>query len=515
MPLTLDRFKKTFTKSVSTDLLDNRKRKVDEAIAKLELAVAALKTAGIDAQGYEDHVAPLKAQCARAVGTGTTEDKYKALDAIKERARVHAASAEKALKLEPSKKQVEGLKAVISQSGTGAIDARIAKLGGKAGSDSEKQLVVAAIKARWGLEKLNGELSTKALPRLYTVMTMVPEDHIKGNEKLKEIRRDRNPEPGEASFYRGSDDLIVLNLGKTGSWHDPNCTVTDENGTTREVSYFDHTTLHEIGHAVDAKLKFMDSKGATATYGGWAKETPAKIAAKAGAQKGFFAAFPHPPALLTNFLSAILEQGKPDLAKGAWLKAKQLNDSGVTKQELLDDPGLQYAEAQRLLFEADAWADTGAQADAFNAARGRIALKAMKALAAREVLKSVLDHHKPLADAVDAAMAGLAASIPGDDEWNRMAAHPAAAWCNTIRMNGSSSGLWEGGKGAAASAALPDGRVYQQSYKSEWSSYALSARTGGISSYQFRASGECRSSGPRPCPARSAPSPSSSRWRTA
>ena len=35
------------------------------------------------------------------------------------------------------------------------------------------------------------------------------------------------------------------------------------------VSYFSWATLHEVAHAVDAKHKFMDTKGKDSKYGGW------------------------------------------------------------------------------------------------------------------------------------------------------------------------------------------------------------------------------------------------------
>jgi hypothetical protein len=57
-----------------------------------------------------------------------------------------------------------------------------------------------------------------------------------------------------------------------------------------KASYFDFTTLHEVGHAVDAKINFMGQRMGNAAFGGW--EEPNAVDAVAdhfGTKGGFYA----------------------------------------------------------------------------------------------------------------------------------------------------------------------------------------------------------------------------------
>jgi hypothetical protein len=488
MPLTKARFKKIFLKDVSDDLLAERKRKTEAAITELEETVEKLKERGADARPYEADIVTFKAEVAAAMNLGSTKKKYEKLESTKKDARNRAKSALAAVDYEPTQEDIDKVKNLLAEEGGLAkLNKQIADLGGDAKDAESRKLVIAAIKARWGLDKLSGDLTTKALPRLYKVMDMVPESHIKGNSKLKEIRRDRNS--SEASFYSEDDDLIVLNLGRTGPWRLDYGTIDPDEGSSKFVSYFDHTTLHEIGHAIDAEMTFMDSNQAGADYGGWNKETLESVADAGGTDRKFFekyAGYPH--SLLLKFLVAMLKDGKPDSMKPDWVNANGLFRSAPTADDLGNDAGVMAAEALRVQYERDGWPDSTEAA--FNSCSPKIKFRVSDQRAiARKVIEQILDKKLPIDAAVRAVLADLPSAVPSDKQWSEMIKHAGAQWCLTVRLKGKSSGLWEGGASAAAKAKVGT-RVYQQSYATEWWSYELGARGSSVSQYQFRAPGE-------------------------
>ena len=490
MPLTKDRFKKIFTKKVSDDLLNNRIQKVDAAITELKDNITALEKKGIECSTYKSYVPELEKAKTDATKTGTTEEKYKALEQVKLKARQYADNALKAADIEPSDEDINKLKAVLAEKdGTKKLDKMISGLSGKADTPAKKKLVIAAIKARWGLEKLNGDLSSNALPRLYSLMSKIPEDHIKGNDKLKEIRRDKNPPPGETSFYRGEEDLIVLNLDKSTGLGAGIVFGKGPEGLPRIANYFDHTTLHEIGHAVDEKIHFMDSKGKNAENGEWRQESIESVAMAGGAGKGFFAAFKQfPPTLLGKFLEQVLKDNKTDPMPELFVRPKQVADSGVTKEELLADAGGKKAEEVLTGYLANGWPDaltaSGVSADTSNLTK----LRGVKRMAFINVLDRAFAKKTTFSAACDTYLAELPKSVPTDDDWKRMARHAAVEWCRQVRMKSGSSGLWDGGASAAGKVSV-GGTVYEQSYEDEWWSYS-DARPGELSTYQFRGPAE-------------------------
>jgi len=126
----------------------------------------------------------------------------------------------------------------------------------------------------------SGSLNMK---KVYSLMTAVPESHVKGNPKFANIKFYKgNPSAGKAaekgSFYQGSESLVVLSCGRpTDAYettlgdpaelpagallflHEPNV----------KPKYFDWTTHHEVAHAVDEKMNFMKQKIGDGAYGNW------------------------------------------------------------------------------------------------------------------------------------------------------------------------------------------------------------------------------------------------------
>ncbi len=154
------------------------------------------------------------------------------------------------------------------------------------------------------LESDDLTMGNKSLKRLYEVFKMVPDSQTKDNDKLKKVIRYKQDTDGAAY----GDDTIYMHCGRAGDdgssdyaeellpgspmyeeyfpapdpsapdgdarkdvyQMDPKCQ--PKPGTVdpgKKKPYFDFATLHEIGHAVDDKKKFMAKNGSKDEYGGW------------------------------------------------------------------------------------------------------------------------------------------------------------------------------------------------------------------------------------------------------
>jgi len=132
-------------------------------------------------------------------------------------------------------------------------------------------------KARFGIDLATDAGSKKkSVKKLWEMLAKVPTDTVK-NPSLKKVER---REPGEnGGFYSGSEDLVVMNgrpgqhpqkfganlVGELPGDVPDICKPTSDD----ELDYFDFATLHEVGHAVDDRLRFMESRLDNATFGGW------------------------------------------------------------------------------------------------------------------------------------------------------------------------------------------------------------------------------------------------------
>jgi hypothetical protein len=155
----------------------------------------------------------------------------------------------------------------IVRGGTGPelaqLDAMVADIGKKAKTVQDQGFLIAAIRARYDIDELSGELSSGALPRFYKVLGMVPPEHARLNDALKRIHREK---PDDTSTAAGGQMTI-----KAGSSARDNVDDTFNNsaGKRLKLSRFDAVTLHEIGHTVDEQYKFMLSKRGQPAFGGW------------------------------------------------------------------------------------------------------------------------------------------------------------------------------------------------------------------------------------------------------
>ncbi len=79
-------------------------------------------------------------------------------------------------------------------------------------------------------------------------------------------------------------------------------------------------------------------------------------------------------------------------------------------------------------------------------------------------------------------------AMPAKPDWQALSKHDGIVWVRAIFMKGESGGLWDSNSESTKYAIA--GRVYQQSYASDWNSYNVAARADRVSDYQFRAGGE-------------------------
>jgi len=402
------------------------------------------------------------------------------------------------------------------------IDAIMGSIGTKANQGNQRQVVRAAIVARYDLEDFTGDMTAKAGPKLYKLMGDVPESHVKDNSAFKHLVRNRKI---DSSWYTEGRDEIVINMPRTWmlgpgmklhnfrNWFKGNTDDQDsevEEGfkveaiTGKEV--FDLTMLHEIGHAVDQNHNFMTGKQGKDPYGGWKTETLASVAEALGEGKGFFTAFPTVDrVLLRAFLIKRLEGvAKPEETLGQKpARAKVPGHMLTDKDTLMGIETLQRAERDVARLKADDWQEES-RAAVFNDYNMQLTLT-MAPGGAADVAKSVLELMIPknvgtslaLKPAVDKALAEPltdqnAQSVAGppakDVTWKQLRNHPASKLADKLRESGD-NGLWDKGR-SGANAANIGGRVYQESYKGFWVSYTFKARGQGVSSYQFRSDAE-------------------------
>ncbi len=244
----------------------------------------------------------------------------KLLRAATDLARQAMARAEIRKKLSAAAPTAGALKELLSEpGGYEALDEVIKNLP----EDTPRKVIEAALEARFGTkieqyktqktaqgealerkdwEEANPEHPGKDAKRIYELLLLVPESHVRDNEKLRRIIRftdDRR----EAAY---GDGIIFMNCGRSSDVPeyavgdkkellggekmiladgtelsmDPNCV--PKNGG--KAVYFNWATLHEVGHAVDDKSGYMRGHASNPDYGGWEEwdnpDEVAKVACK-------------------------------------------------------------------------------------------------------------------------------------------------------------------------------------------------------------------------------------------
>jgi hypothetical protein len=139
-------------------------------------------------------------------------------------------------------------------------------------------------------------LPDKSLQHLYELLTKVPLSHVKDNPSLLEIDRAPDADTSKAtgtSSWSPEGKIVLCGQAKTTPGNalgnvkqlptvDENCQPKDNVAPP----YFDFTALHEVGHAVDDKKKFMKGHLGDVAFGGWNQtELTLEKVAEAGAKE--------------------------------------------------------------------------------------------------------------------------------------------------------------------------------------------------------------------------------------
>ena len=330
-------------------------------ILKDNLALLKNKAPSVDTTDFDSDVTNYEARLASAIqnkNSGHPKRACKTLDSLKSSAKKKSKEVRNALRDGITPTDVPGLMATAN--GGELLDQMVADLGGKADSAAKKAFVAAALKERFDITSLTGDLTTKALPRLYKVMGSVPLSHTQNNPMLKAIERHRDSDDN-CSWYIRADKKIVLNLNRTGPIRgalnmEPYEPSQNNRIKTRPVSAFDVTTLHEIGHAVDAKLNYMGGKMGNPNFGGWRTESTGSILQVAGQNKGFINRFKatHPVIYLQEVLREVFNRKDLNASNQylvrIWTQQTQRANAArsITANTLSTDPGIVESEQRRV-----------------------------------------------------------------------------------------------------------------------------------------------------------------------
>jgi len=167
--------------------------------------------------------------------------------------------------------------------GNDELDKEIAAMPNTTDDPTKISTCKALIEARFGIKIDVGEdFKAKSLPRIGKMLARVPEWQTKQSKKspdgsaaektLKTLSYQNEPS-SKGNYYSSSRKNIALqDMTEKGTNNDEHTLVADS-GKVVTTSYFDFTTLHEIGHAVDDRIKFMNSRMEKDGFGKWKKET--------------------------------------------------------------------------------------------------------------------------------------------------------------------------------------------------------------------------------------------------
>jgi hypothetical protein len=505
-----DGFKKSFGVQPSTGAENKARASAEEAIERLrrcqkkaqEIIVRQddeareehpLDACGADADGLADRAGDVPkvpgskdrknayARIAREATSAAERDERtikEALEALAAKLKGDVASLDKA-------EQLKHLKATAQDPGGRHImDAMVASLGGKARDAGEKTLVENAMLARFNMESVTG-MTKKAGPRIYELMTRVPDSHTYDNERLRNIKRVQNVIPKSSDYAGGTLNLRCGRAGALGVGFNPMKNISGM-GT---VNHFDHTTLHEVGHSIEHKFAFK-------AFAGWEDTGDKDVIDAIVNAKGLGTMQGYPEDFLREYAAFLVRKndGPENSAqlKGAWEQAKATKDSGINRDELLADRGL--AEVRRIMAIGD---QTQRQRElrAFQQDKGGSTFGGNKAKVADAVYLTVRSNPGiSAADAVDQTLARLrpaAGTLPEKPDYAALNRHAAVVWFRSVALAPGSTdkGLWDKGDSAANSAAV-GGRVIQESYANQWVSYDPTKRAARVSNYQFRAPSE-------------------------
>lgn len=420
------------------------------------------------------------------------------LGALEARALVYSAKGKAADARKLLIAQIEGgdrdaLKKLVARpGGNQLLDQVMASLGGKAGTPAERTFVALAIQARFNITKLEGDLTSRALPRFYAILEGLPPVHTRWNDQLLSINRVRGGEGGSGH----SLGHLTLNVPKVGRLLPD----TEELGPRalrdRKVRTFDSTTLHEIGHSVDEHLGFMRGRAGSERFGGWRAVTEGQVLDAVAEHHNFFDAYKDqaPPAFLRTLL-ALAEVKRTD---GAEQIETSVNSFIRTAKETPTREALLQSKVYAKVRERIAQIDhrtidkLNPETDQLTQLCGHPYTDApLIHKAIERVVLRVIDHRISFDAAFTAQLDEVDTLRPMQiGSWAELLSHPAVVHIRAIGLRNNDAGLWTDGDKGAETWAIGE-TVYQHAYRDQWVSYPLSLRKRSwVSDYQFRSPSE-------------------------
>jgi len=468
---------------VSADTASKRQREIGKMLADLELEIEKLPDgdwADQPRKKYGGNVDSLTQELARQNAQQLTDkQKYAACATIEVRIKE---IAKKVKVLVIAEEQIDGLRQMAPEE----LDKLVAGKGAKVSTPEDQGFMVAAIRARFDVDQMYGDLSSNALPRFYKALKMVPEDHARLNPMLKNIKRSKQ---SDSSDYVGG--VININAGETGPWKSGRLKYSDFEGKELKLDHFDAHTLHEVGHAVDDSAGFMTERLRNVEYGGWDESSMedvrdimlAKLEKKWGKR------------LDKNLLKSLVETallGNFKLGVDI-IRKNQARASSMSRQEVLDHPATKDADAVIAQFLIDFQDDPDSE-EAQTAFRKRFRqqdyiAKVDKADNTKFVFMSQIMNgmRKEKARAADVAAKLCDAEnagppLPEQSVLDEIEKEPAFQWASAMQKD-----FWFAGASVIEASAW-NGYIYHKDKK--WWKYPAAARGMMVSPYQFRSPAE-------------------------
>lgn len=466
---------------ISPNIVADKKAQVAKVLDDLDDALKDLadstqkihKAYHPGAKGVAEDYKPMRERFDAVGGSGDDDKKkFAAYEAIEKQAQA-------ALKAVPAMKIAVTEQAKIKGKSKTEIDQYISAIGDKAETDEQKGMMIAAIKERYGVDELAGELSSNALPRLYKALALLPDNHTKLNAKLREITRSKM---SDTSLY--SKGVININGGESGPHSSGKEKYDDGAGKKMKFNKFDAHTLHEVGHSVDDACGFMDAHRSKPAYGGWAPSN-SNDATNAAVRKfkAEWSAFGEQA--LAVAVGELLAGRTADKALEL-IKAAKKGYESVTRAVLLKDPAVVKADEimEEVIDDRGAVLTPEASIDLdkkFNPSSIGAMSKLDDIMVAANFCMAMRSRYMRAADLADQYEASFAAA--GDEKQFRKLCEKVAKWVRLVTDE-----LWFASSGDVDAVAV-DGKVYQRD-KNTWWRYDLSARKQMVKDYQFRSPAE-------------------------
>lgn len=276
------------------------------ALVRASLAAQEADAAVAGVKDYDTRATPLKTRAATMKSGGSDVGEVETLltQAATAASQLKFAEAKKLLDQAEAKMEALKIKALAKANPNDADIATTAeallKLDGgdkmlddfvkTLSGDASFGLIAKLAEKRFGIT-LDSDAGAKTLSAkaMWDVMANLPPSHATKSPSLKSIKRE-DPDGGSGGAYSWYDKSVTMNGrvndGGTEKFDtatrkkalgipedhdndaDPYAPVDDT-----PANLFNMTTLHEVGHAVDDRLHFMNSRAGVAEFGGWVQYT--------------------------------------------------------------------------------------------------------------------------------------------------------------------------------------------------------------------------------------------------